>query len=162
MDYLALWAEIQARPECTPHIVPSQPKAEDAVAAAGDQAIADIINVGRVRIASREVGEGTVSNALGVPDGPIFILRLRSMALAALPEGATPEQIMQKALVEQAWRLLDKACLDVGLPSVRGSIGLFVPALLTQDQAAAILALAEIPDPVTASDVSRAVRGPRE
>lgn len=162
MDYNALWAEIQANPACAPHIVPSLPKVSAEVANAGDQAIADILNVGRKKIVSREVGDGVISIALGMPAGPVFLYQLETLAGTLPAVDATPEQIATFCVARQAWRSVSKAAFDVGSPSVRAGVQMFVGVLLTQAQADAILALAEVPDALTAADISRAVRGPRE
>jgi hypothetical protein len=147
MDYAALKAEIHANPACA-----------DALEAKDCAALAAIVSTGRKAAVSREVGEGLISDALGIPAGPIFIKTLNAMAAATLPEGAPPEQQAQKAMIEQAARLIDKASLNVGMPSVRAGIDMMVGVLpLTQEQADAIKALAEMPAPVTAQDVARAV-----
>lgn len=156
-----LWAEIQANPDCAPHIVPSLPKVDAATARAGDQAIADILSASRVRIEPREVGDGAISLALGVPAGPIFMWQLELLATTPPASDADPATIAQFAVARQAWRSVSKAALDVGNAEVRSGLDMFVGTLLTQEQADAIKALAEVPDVITIADVSRAVRGPR-
>lgn len=157
-----LWTLIQNTPACAPHIVPSEPKVEAAVARAGDQAIADILSVGRTTISPREVGDGAIAIALGIPDGPIFLFRLEQTANTVIASDAEPEQLALVSTARQAWRSVTKAALDVGNPVVRTALDTFVGSLLTADQAAAIKALAEVPDQITADQVSLAVRGPRE
>lgn len=107
------------------------------------------------------VGEGTVSDKIGLPNGPVFVRSLRLAAEAALPEAASAEQVAQKALLEQAWRLLQAGRLDVGLPSVRAGIGAMVGQMpgLTAEGAARVLAVAEVPDAVTVDAVSAAQGG---
>lgn len=157
-----LWTLIQTTPACAPHIVPSQPKVDPAIARAGDQAIAELLSAGRTRIAPTEVGDGAIAIALGIPAGPIFLYRLESAANTVLTPDAPPEQIALVAVARQAWRSVTKASLDVGNATVRAALDSFVGSLLTQEQADAIKALAESPDVITAEQVSRAVRGPRE
>lgn len=131
------------------------------IASRDDAAIAAALSATRPpRVISREVGEGTVSDALGRPAGPLFIYQLRTYALAPMEAEATVEQTVLKATVEHVWRLLDKVSLDVGLPSVRegldqfGAAGLFG---LTPEGAVKIKALAEVADPVSIGDVSDAL-----
>lgn len=162
MDYNALWAEIQANPACAPYIhTNDMPKIGWAEAMAKDQAIADMLSAGRTRIVSMEVGDGSISLALGIPAGPVFLYQLEQVASLVLDAYATAEQIAEVAVARQVWRSLAKAGLDIGNPGVRAGLDLFVGQLLTQDQADTIKALAEVSETVTAADVSRAVRGPR-
>lgn len=120
------------------------------------QAIADALSAGRVRVVTKEVGDGLISLALGMPAGPVFLSQLETMAGMTLAADATPEAIAQHAMVRQAWRSISKAAFDVGNPAVRVGIDLFVGLLLTAEQATAIKALAEQPDPVSEMDVRRA------
>ena len=161
MDYDSLWAEIQASPECIPHIVPSFPKADEA-AQAGDAAIAAILSAGRTRVEpSKLINDGEVAVALGIPGGPVFIYSLEQAADTAPGEGASPEDVVAHAVARQAWQSLLKGQFNIGDASVRAAIDSMVGRLLTAEQAVTIKALAEVPEPVSASDVSRAVRGPR-
>lgn len=162
IDYNALWAEIQANPACAPYITLSEPKGPAEIARANDQAIADIISTGRTKVVSREVGDGAIALALGTQAGPLFIYKLRRLAATTLPDDATDEQIIPVAVAQQAVESLAKVGFDVGNPDVRAGLSMFEGTLLTAVQIKAIKALAEIPDPITADDVSRAVRGPRE
>jgi len=144
--------------ECAPFVVTNDmPK--DADYMAKDQAIADILNTGRApKIVTKLLGDGDIALALGIPDGPVFLLQLETIAETAPTEQTPPEIVAQIAVARQAWRSLCKSGLDAGLPSVRTALDLFVGTLLTQGQADAVKALAEVPDVVTASDVSRALR----
>lgn len=161
MEYDALWAEIQASPACAPHIVPSFPKADEA-ARIGDAAIAAILSDGRVRIDPlKMLSDGEVAVALGIPGGPVFIYSLEQAAETAPAQGAPAEDVVAHAVARQAWRSLLKGQFNVGDASVRAAIDSMVGRLLTAEQAVTIKALAEVPAPVSASDVSRAVRGPR-
>ena len=73
MDYTALWAEIQANPACVPYITPSEPKVSSEIARANDQAIADILNVSRVRRVSRMITERGIREALPIKDASVFL-----------------------------------------------------------------------------------------
>lgn len=161
MDYDALWAEIQANQACEQHIVPSFPKADEA-ARAGDAAIAAILSEGRTRIEpSKLINDGEVAVALGIPGGPLFLYSLEQAAETAPGEGADQDDVVAHAVARQAWRSLLKGQFNIGDTSVRAAIDSMVGRLLTAEQAVTINALAEVPAPVSASDVSRAVRGPR-
>lgn len=160
-DYAALRAEILARPDCAPlAVTPDMPK--DPTAAAKDREIADLISTGRTRVASRLIGDGEVSLALGMPAGPLFLLGLEQAATTPPAPDATAQQIEQHAIARQAWRSLEKGALDVGRADVRAAIDAMVGALLTAEQADKIKALAQVEHRISAADVSRALRGPWE
>lgn len=161
MDYAALRAEILARPDCAPlAVTPDVPK--DPAAPAKDRQIAALLSEGRTRIASRLIGDGEIALALGIPGGPVFLYQLEQAASTPPAPDATPDQIAQHAVARQAWRSIEKGALDVGRAEVRAALDMFVGVLLTTEQAAAVKALAEQPDTVTADQVSRALRGPWE
>lgn len=165
MNYMDLRAEILNGPKaaaCAPHVVTNE-MGKVADYAIKDQAIADILNEDRKPlIVKLEVGDGAISLALGMPAGPVFLFKLRRLASTALPEGATDEQIEPVAVAQQAVASLAKVGFDIGDPTVRAGLDMFVGSLLTVEQVAAIKALAEVPDIVSAGDVSRALRGPWE
>lgn len=157
MDYLSLRNEILSKADCAEHIVTNDmPKDPDY--AAKDKAIAQIVSAGRTKIVSKEVGDGAISLALGIPDGPVFIYRLKQLAATVLPADATIEQIIPVAVAQQAVASMEKVGLNVGLPGVRAGIDLFIGVLLTEDQATTIKALAEVPEIITPADVSIALR----
>ena len=165
MDYNALRAEILNGPkaaDCAAFAVTNEaPK--DPGYKAKDQAVADLLNAGRTpKIVRKEVGDGAISLALGIPGGPIFLLQLEMLANTAIAPETAPEQLAAIAVARQTWRSLNRAGFDVGSPEVRAGLDLFVGSLLTAEQAATIKALAEVPDIITAADVSRALRGPWE
>ena len=144
--------------ECAPYVVTNDmPKDPDYMAK--DQAIADILNQGRApKIVKREVGDGSIALALGTTAGPVFLFKLRRLAAVSLPDNATDDQIAPVAIAQQAVASLAKNGFDVGDPAVRAGLNMFVGPLLTADQAAAIKALAQVPDVVTAAAVSVALR----
>lgn len=164
MTYLRdLQAEILSGPRavaCAQHVNDGTDPARRHTARVDDQAIADILSEGRMKIASMEIGDSTVAVALGIPAGPLFLYRLESLATTAPASDATEQQIAVHAVARQAWRSLEKWQFNIGDPVVRAAIDAFVGTLLTQDEADAVKAIALIPDPVSAADVSRAMRGP--
>lgn len=159
----ALQTEILSGPrasECAPFVNDGSDTSRKHFAPSDDAAIAAILSEGSAKVISREVGDGAVAIALGIPGGPVFLYQLERAAETAPGESATAEQIVQHAIARQAWRSLQKGSLDVGNPVVRDAIDAMVGTLLTADQATAIKALAEVDDPVSVADVSLAVRGP--
>lgn len=165
MDHHALREEIldgQKAAACAAFVVTGDmPKDPDYKSK--DQAVADLLNANRApKIVSKEVGDGAISLALGIPGGPVFLLQLEMLANTAITPETVPEQLAVVAVARQAWRSLNRAGFDVGSPEVRAGLDLFVGTLLTEEQATTIKALAEAPDVITAADVSRALRGPWE
>ena len=144
--------------ECAPYVVTNDmPKDPDYMAK--DQVIADILNAGRApKIIKREVGDGLISLALGVPAGPVFLMQLEMLSNMPVTQETPLEQMAQIAVARQAWRSLIKGGFDVGDMTVRAGLDMFVGSLLTAEQASAIKELAETPDVVTAADVSIALR----
>lgn len=144
--------------ECAPFVVTNDmPK--DPGYMAKDKAVADILNQGRAqKIIKREVGDGLISLALGVPAGPVFLMQLEMLSNLPVTQETPLEQLAQIAVARQAWRSLIKGGFDVGDMTVRAGLDMFVGSLLTAEQASAIKALAESPDIVTAAYVSRALR----
>lgn len=124
-------------------------------------AITAAFNAGRKRIEQPHfVGDGTVSNALGRPTGPLFVLWLqRAASAAAAPAPDAPIEVQAAyAEIAQACRLLLEGKLDLGLPIVRTGIDGLVGVApgFTQEQANTIKALAEVPDPIDENEVVRA------
>lgn len=148
---------------CAPFVVTNDmPKAPNC--AEKDQAIADILNAHRPpSVGRREVGDGAIALALGMPAGPVFLYRLKQIAATQLPADAPIEQIAPVAVAQQVVSSLARSSFDVGDDEVRKGIDLFVGVLLNADQAIAIKALApNLQSVVTAAAVSRALRGPWE
>ena len=144
--------------ECAPFVVTNDmPK--DPGYMAKDKAVADILNQGRApKITKREVGDGLISLALGVPAGPVFLMQLEMLSNMPVTQETPLEQLAQIAVARQAWRSLIKGGFDVGDMTVRAGLDMFVGSLLTAEQASAIKELAASPDIVTAADVSIALR----
>lgn len=152
MDYAALHAAITAGPfatACAPHVHTSEmPRIGGQEARAKDQAIADILNAGGAitTITRRTLGIGTVLDALGPTDGAAVLDALYALAASVRP-------------IHYALMLLERGDLDVGMASTRAQIDALVGSALTAEQAARLKSLAEEPVPVTAADVSIALRG---
>lgn len=152
MDYTTLRAIILSGPlaeDCASYVVlPGAPKTPGSVVRGMDQTIADIVNAAGVFkvIGSRPIGIGTVLDALGPTDGAAVLDALYTLAASARP-------------IHYALMLLERGELDVGLASTRAQIAALVGGPITADQAAALLALAESPEPVSAAQVSVALRG---
>lgn len=112
-------------------------------------ALAAALSVGRTRVVQRLGGVGAVMDALG-PDVGAEVLD----ALDALKATSSP--------VKWAWVLINRGELDFGLPSTRGVIVQLQQAGAFGEQgeaiAAALLAIAEEPDPVSAAQVELAIR----
>ncbi len=165
MDYRALQTEIlygPKSPACAQYVNDGSDPGRKASAPSDDAAIAAILSADRTTIVQRQINDGDVSIALGIPDGPLFLYQLEQAATVAPAPDATAQQIALYAVARQAWRSLARGAFDIGNAVVRQAIDAMVGTLLTADQATAVKALAEIPDPVSAADISRAVRGPWE
>ena len=159
----ALQEEILSGPRasaCAPFANDGSDPARKHSAPSDDAAIAAILSEGRTRIVSREIGDGAVAIALGIPGGPVFLYQLELAAETSPGESATADQIAQHAIARQAWRSLQKGALDIGNAVVRDAIDAMVGTLLTAEQAVAVKALAEVADQVSVADVSLAMRGP--
>lgn len=91
------------------------------------------------------VGEGTVTEVLGDPVGPMFIMGLESEATRPLAQVPT-DQLAMHARVVQAWRLLQTGSLDVGLKVTRDAFAATVGVLtgFTQEVCDALLGHAEM------------------
>lgn len=174
-DLNALWVEIQANPACAPHIHTNDlPKLDAASARAKDQAIADILSAGRVQITPFIATERSVREALPIVDGAEFLKLLRDMAEQdAAPAWIGAVLAVMQVPAEQHWAYHDALrCgwpwlrgtgLDVASSRVRQMLDLIAAGVPSLASACATLkALAEQPDVVSADEVSRAVRGPRE
>jgi hypothetical protein len=163
MDLRSLQAEILSGPkssECKPYVNDGSDPSRKASAPSDDQAIAALLSAGRTKIASRQIDDRDVAIALGIPGGPVFLYQLEQAALSAPGPDATAQQIALCAIARQAWRSITRGTFEVGNPVVRDAVDSMVGVLLTADQSAAIKALAEVPEQVSAADVSRAMRGP--
>lgn len=165
MDYRALQTEILSGPkavDCVAYVNDGSDPSRKASAPSDDATIAAILSAGRVTIAQRQINDGDAAIALGVPGGPLFLYQLELAATSDLAQGATAQQVALYAVARQAWRSLTRGTFDIGNSVVRQAIDAMVDTLLTAEQATTLKALAEVPAPITAAEVSRALRGPWE
>lgn len=103
--------------------------------------IAAQVNVGRTRPSKLEIGKGTVLTTIGLAAGNSFL-----------------DVIDNTADFRHVRGLLMDGRLIVSAPLVMGTIQSFVPAVLTQAQANALLALAVIPNPASEQECSVAMQ----
>ena len=109
------------------------------------QAIASLLSQGRTRLEATPIGFGSVLIVLGAEAGPAFL-----DALSALRS--------ENPTLKWAWTLLERGELDVSTNLVREQLDLFVlSSMLTTEQAAALKALAERPDPISEFAVRQAI-----
>jgi hypothetical protein len=129
---MGLREDILANPDCAA-----------AVAARDCAALAALMSAGRTKPNTREIGNGTILETLGIEAG--------NQLLDVLLSGAADSPYRHvKPLIEQG-RLL------IGSLLVQATIQSFVPATLAQEQANALCALGLEPDPLTAQDVADAL-----
>ena len=107
-----------------------------------DGLIASTLSVGRVKLVKTEIGKGRILETLGLEVGNNVLDAIDTI----------PDYRHVKHLVANGW-------LDIGSALARYAVDAMVPALLTQEQADSLKALAEVPDPVSASDITRALEG---
>lgn len=110
-----------------------------------DVAIAAILSVGRTRPNQREIGNGTVLEALGLAAGNAFL-----------------DVINNDTNFRHVKPLLEQGRLLIGASLVAATVQAFVPGVLTQAQADALLALGRDADPIhinTVSDALNAAEG---
>ena len=104
-------------------------------------AIADALNAGRVRKQKTDVGQGLILETLGFAAGNALM-----DALSSIPD------------FRYVWPLIAAGKLDISTPLVAGALAQFVAAnVVTQAGADALMALAEVPDPLTEFDVRAAL-----
>lgn len=127
---MTLLAEIQTK--CSAELIASR----------DHQAIADAVNVGRVKIAPRLGGIGLVLETLGPTDGAALLDALQAQT-ATIPA------------LKWAWYLIERGELDFGSPATRAMIEALVPTPAKE----ALLAVAVQPDPVTGARVANALDG---
>ena len=119
----------------------------DQVAARDDQAIADALSIGRMKIIPRPIGIGTIVGVM-YPNGGLFLKQLEDMA-AVTPE--TADSLNVKYTME----VIRAGNFDVGDPTYRLYLQAFAQGYTDfADGIAALLALAVMPDPVTVGEVS--------
>lgn len=110
------------------------------VALRRDGGIAVILSVGRVHLVPTEVGNGTILEVLGLSAG-----------------NALMDLINSEVNFRHVKPLVEQGRLRLDTPLVRGTLQSLVPTLLTQAQASALMARAEVPNPVSVNAVSDAL-----
>lgn len=104
------------------------------------QAVATSLSGTQTKLVPTEVGNGTILEVLGLIVGNALLDVINT----------SPDFRYVKPLVEQGRLRLDAPLTIAALQSM-------VPAVLTQEQADSLLARAQVPDTVTAWDVSSAI-----
>ena len=113
-----------------------------ALVASGDyQAIAAALNVGRTKVEPKLGGIGLVLETLGPVDGAALLDALEAQA-ATVPA------------LKWAFTLINRGELDFGSNATRAMISSLIPSPAKE----ALLAVAEVPDPVTAQAVEVAMK----
>ena len=128
---MTLLEEIQAK--CSPELIASRDHG----------AIAAAVNVGRKKIVSRLGGIGAVMETLGPVDGAALLDSLEVTA-STVPA------------VRWAFVLINRGELDFGSPATRAMID----QLVTSPAKELLLAVAEVPNPITEFDVRCALYDP--
>lgn len=121
-------------------LVHANPQCADALAAKDCDELARLMSVGRVRANSREIGNGTILEVLGLATGNVVLDLINGNA----------DYRHVKPLIEQG-RLL------IGSPLAQATVQSLVPAVLTQTQADALCALGLAPYPYTAQELAAAL-----
>jgi len=133
---MTLRDEILSRPDCA-----------DALAARDCGELARILSIGRTKLIERNVGYGTVMEALGAENGAAFLDGLTAVAATSSP-------------VKWALKLLDRGELNIGAAATRGQLdALAAGGVMPQAVAEALKNLAVVPDEITASQVQQALEG---
>lgn len=115
---------------------------EELIASRDYDSIAAEVNVGRVKPSTREIGNGTILEVLGLQAGNALLDVINTV----------PDFRHVKPLVEQGR-------LTIASPLVQATVQSMVPSVLTQSQADALCALGFEPDPVTATRVASVMTG---
>lgn len=105
------------------------------------QAIADALNVGRVKITPKLGGIGLVLETLG-PEGGAALLDALEAQSASVPA------------LKWAWVLVNRGELDFGSAATRAMIDTLIP----EPASTLLKTVAEVPDPVTAAQVEVAMK----
>ena len=104
--------------------------------------IAALVSAGRTKPSGLLVGKGTILETIGLAAGNAFLDVIDTQ----------PDFRHVRGLVAEG-RLI------ISSPLVMGTIQSFVPTVLTQAQANALLVLATVPDPVSVQEVISAMEG---
>lgn len=104
------------------------------------EAVAQRLSQGRVKYVHTEIGTGTIIEALGLSPGSLVLDVIYSH----------PDYRHVKPLLDQGRLRLDSTF-------VRNALQSMVPALITQEQCAALISRSEQPDPISEWDVRCAI-----
>lgn len=127
---MTLHDEITTRPDCAA-----------ALAARDCGELARILSVGRTKLIERNVGYGTVMEALGADNGAAFLDGLTAVAATSSP-------------VKWALKLLDRGELNIGAAATQSQLDALVTAgVMPQAVADALKGLAIVDDPYSIQDV---------
>lgn len=133
---MTLQVEILSRPDCAA-----------ALAARDCGALAAILSAGRTKLIDRNIGYGTVLEALGAEAGAAFLDGLTAVAATSSP-------------VKWALKLLDRGELNIGAAATQSQLDALVTAgVMPQAVADTLKALALVPDVVTPQDVQTTLEG---
>ena len=104
--------------------------------------IAALVSAGRTKPSGLQVGKGTILETIGLTAGNAFLDVIDTV----------PDFRHVKGLIAEG-RLI------ISSPLVTSTIAAFVPSVLTQAQADALLALAVVPAPVSVQEIITAMEG---
>lgn len=104
--------------------------------------IAALVSAGRTKPSGLQVGKGTILETIGLAAGNAFL-----------------DVIDTQPDFRHVRELVAEGRLIISSPLVTATIQSFVPAVLTQAQANALLALATVPAPVSVQEVITAMEG---
>ena len=111
-----------------------------------DAEMAALLSVGRTRVVSRNIGGGTIVATLG------------SGALLKAMRAYAPTE--KSGTVDEILRVIDRGDWDVGNAATRAKLDEYAAAgVIPAPAVAALMALANVPDPITPSQVSDAING---
>lgn len=127
---MTLLEEIQLK--CSPELIASKEHG----------AIASIVSLGRTKSKHTKIGEGAILSTLGITTGNTFL-----------------DIINNEPSYRYVKKIVSRGDFDLGDPISQGGIQALVPAILTQMQADALLALATEPAPVSVQEVVLAMEG---
>jgi hypothetical protein len=166
----ALQAAILASPACAPYVVTPEMGKVEGGAYVQDKAIAEIISADPERtryVTTRLTSLGLAAKfpAIGELPGPIaseYVLqKIEVFATAAAQSEQLAVKLFGAQIKRQMVHLAGDVGMDFGDPAMHAMFDRMVQAAgITEEEAGALKGVSARPDPVTADDVSRALRGP--
>lgn len=117
-----------------------QAKCPELIASKDYAGIVAAVNVNRTRSSGKEIGKGTILETIGLTAGNAFLDVIDTVNDFRHVKG-----------------LIAEGRLIVSSPLVMGTIQSFVPAILTQEEADALLTLAKVDDHVNVAQVAQAI-----